>query len=102
MNDYEQFEALVEEGAAGRPAARAAYGRAVGQFLAVVRGAGPGAPGGRAAARGGLRRTHPGSAPTVKQHLAAIRMLGDWLVDSQVVLPAGTLRRPVPEGRRTW
>ena len=28
-------------------------------------------------------RTHPGSAPTVKQHLAAIRMLGDWLVVSQ-------------------
>ena len=32
-------------------------------------------------------RTHPGSAPTVKQHLAAIRMLCDWLVVSQV-LPA--------------
>ena len=30
-------------------------------------------------------RTHPGSAPTVKQHLAAIRMLGDWLVVSQVL-----------------
>ena len=59
---------------------RAAYGRAVGQFL------------GWCEARGlGLRevsplhvaayiRTHPGSVPTVKQHLAAIRMLGDWLV----------------------
>ncbi len=23
---------------------------------------------------------HPGSAPTVKQHLAAIRLLFDWLV----------------------
>ena len=30
-------------------------------------------------------RTHPWSAPTVKQHLAAIRMLGDWLVVSQVL-----------------
>ena len=40
----------------------------------VVRGAGPGAHGGRAAARGGLHPTHPGSAPTVKQHLAALRM----------------------------
>ena len=30
-------------------------------------------------------RTHLGSAPTVKQHLAAIRMLGDWLVVSQVL-----------------
>ena len=27
-------------------------------------------------------RTHPGSVPTVKQHLAAIRMLCDWLVVS--------------------
>ena len=32
-------------------------------------------------------RTHPGSVPTVKQHLAAIRMLCDWHVVSQV-LPA--------------
>ena len=30
-------------------------------------------------------RMHPGSVPTVKQHLAAIRMLGDWLVVSQVL-----------------
>ena len=75
---------------------RAAYGRAVGQFL------------GWCEARGlGLRdisplhvaayiRTHPGSAPTVKQHLAAIRMLGDWLVVSQVlpVNPAAAVRGP--------
>ena len=75
---------------------RAAYGRAVGQFL------------GWCEARGlGLRdisplhvaayiRTHPGSAPTLKQHLAAIRMLGDWLVVSQVlpVNPAAAVRGP--------
>ena len=75
---------------------RAAYGRAVGQFLRWC------------AARGlGLRdvsplhvaayiRTHPGSAPTVKQHLAAIRMLGDWLVVSQIlpVNPAAAVRGP--------
>ena len=30
-------------------------------------------------------RTYPGSAPTVKQHLAAIRMLCDWLVVGQVL-----------------
>ena len=66
---------------------RAAYGLAVGQFL------------GSCEARSlGLRdvsplhvaayiRTHPGSVPTVKQHLAAIPMLCDWLVVSQV-LPA--------------
>ena len=41
-------------------------------------------------------RTHPGSVPTVKQHLAAIRMLGDWLVASQVlpVNPAAAVRGP--------
>ena len=83
---------------------RAAYGRAVGQFL------------GWCEARGlGLRevsplhvaayiRTHPGSAPTVKQHLAAIRMLGDWLVVNQVlpVNPAAAVRGPkhvVHQGR---
>ena len=49
-------------------------------------------------------RTHPGSAPTVKQHLAAIRMLGDWLVVSQVipVNPAAAVRGPthvVHDGR---
>ena len=37
-----------------------------------------------------------GSAPTVKQHLAAIRMLCDWLVVSQVlpVNPAAAVRGP--------
>ena len=41
-------------------------------------------------------RTHPGSVPTVKQHLAAIRMLCDWLVVSQVlpVNPAAAVRGP--------
>ena len=75
---------------------RAAYGRAVGRFLSWC------------AARGlGLRaiaplhvaayiRTHPGSAPTVKQHLAAIRVLCDWLVVHQVLLvnPAVSVRGP--------
>ena len=75
---------------------RAAYGQAVGQFL------------GWCGARGlGLRaiaplhvaayiRTHPGSVPTVKQHLAAIRALCDWLVVHQVlpVNPAAAVRGP--------
>ena len=41
-------------------------------------------------------RTHPGSVPTVKQHLAAIRMLCDWLVVNQVlpVNPAVAVRGP--------
>ena len=81
---------------------RAAYGRAVGHGRAVGQFLG------WCEARG-LRlrdvsplhvaayiRTHPGSVPTVKQHLAAIRMLGDWLVVSQVlpVNPAAAVRGP--------
>ena len=40
--------------------------------------------------------THPGSVPTVKQHLAAIRALCDWLVVHQVlpVNPAAAVRGP--------
>ena len=39
---------------------------------------------------------HEGAAPTVKQHLAAIRMLFDWLVTGQVipVNPAHAVRGP--------
>ena len=41
-------------------------------------------------------RTHPGSVPTVKQHLAAIRALCDWLVVHQVLSanPAAAVRGP--------
>ena len=41
-------------------------------------------------------RTHPGSVPTVKQHLAAIRALCDWLVVHQVLPanPAAAVRGP--------
>ena len=75
---------------------RAAYGRAVGQFLGWCE-----ARGLRLDAVSPLHvaayiRTHPGSVPTVKQHLAAIRMLGDWLVVSQVLRtnPAAAVRGP--------
>lgn len=39
---------------------------------------------------------HPGAAPTVKQNLAAIRMLFDWLVIGQVLAmnPASSVRGP--------
>ena len=39
---------------------------------------------------------HPGSKPTVKQHLAALRMLFDWLVLGQVIPanPAAPVRGP--------
>ena len=75
---------------------RAAYARAAGQFLAWC-----------AARDLSLRalaplhvaayiRTHSGAVPTVKQHLAAIRVLCDWLVVSQVlpVNPAAAVRGP--------
>ena len=85
---------------------RAAYGRAVGQFLAWCEarrlGLGSVSPLHVAA----YIRTHPGSVPTVKQHLAAIRMLCDWLVVNQVlpVNPAAAVRGPkhvvVPRARR--
>ncbi len=75
---------------------RAAYGRAVGQFLSWCAARGPGL---RAIAPlhvAAYIRTHPGSAPTVKQHLAAIRVLCDWLVVHQVlpVNPAAAVRGP--------
>ena len=75
---------------------RAAYGRAVGQFLGwcEARGLGLGAIAPLHVAA--YIRTHPGSVPTVKQHFAAIRVLCDWLVVSQVlpVNPAAAVRGP--------
>ena len=67
---------------------RAAYGRAVGQFLAWCAARGLGLTAVSPLHVAAYIRTHPGSAPTVKQHLAAIRMLCDWLVVSQVPLEA--------------
>src|SRR5436309_3263511 len=45
---------------------------------------------------------HPGSAPTVKQHLAAIKMLFDWLVIGHIVEvnPASSVRGPKHVVRR--
>ena len=75
---------------------RAAYGRAVGQFLAWCEARGLWLTAVSPLHVAAYIRTHPGSAPTVKQHLAAIRMLGDWLVVSQVipVNPAAAVRGP--------
>ena len=75
---------------------RAAYGRAVGQFLAWCEARGLGLAAIAPLHVAAYIRTHPGSAPTVKQHLAAIRMLCDWLVVSQVlpVNPAAAVRGP--------
>ena len=75
---------------------RAAYGRAVGQFLAWCEARGLRLRDISPLHVAAYIRTHPGSAPTVKQHLAAIRMLGDWLVVNQVlpVNPAAAVRGP--------
>ena len=75
---------------------RAAYGRAVGQFLAWCEARGLGLDTVSPLHVAAYIRTHPGSVPTVKQHLAAIRMLCDWLVVNQVlpVNPAAAVRGP--------
>ena len=75
---------------------RVAYGRAVGQFLAWCKARGLGLGDVSPLHVASYIRTHPGSVPTVKQHLAAIRMLGDWLVVNQVlpVNPAAAVRGP--------
>ena len=75
---------------------RAAYGRAVGQFLAWCEARGLGLESVSPLHVAAYIRTHPGSAPTVKQHLAAIRMLCDWLVVTQVLPanPAAAVRGP--------
>ena len=62
---------------------RAAYGRAVGQFLAWCEARGLGLDTVSPLHVAAYIRTHPGSIPTVKQHLAAIRVLCDWLVVNQ-------------------
>ena len=75
---------------------RAAYGRAVGQFLAWCEARGLGLAAVSPLHVAAYIRTHPGSVPTVKQHLAAIRVLCDWLVVNQVlpVNPAAAVRGP--------
>jgi len=50
----------------------------------------------------GYIESHPASAPTVKQHLAAIKMLFDWLVIGHIVdvNPASSVRGPKHVVRR--
>ena len=85
------------------PNTRAAYAQAVGQFL-------------RWCEKRGITHLekvgpihvaayieqHPGSAPTVKQHLAAIRMLFDYWVTGQIVPtnPAASVRGPKYSAKR--
>ncbi|MBV8103198.1 MAG: tyrosine-type recombinase/integrase [Hyphomicrobiales bacterium] len=81
------------------PNTRRAYGRAIGQFLAWCEHNGIGSiidiePLHVGAYIEALTRSH--SAPTVKQRLAAIRTLFDWLVTGQIVPanPAASVRGP--------
>ena len=90
---------------------RAAYARAAGEFLRWCEGQGIGA-------LGRVQPVHVAayiellqakrSAPTVKQHLACIRMLFDWLVIGQV-MPAnpalnhvGKASRVIRQGTHRW
>src|SRR5579859_1549326 len=81
------------------PNTRAAYGRAVGDFLHWCEGRG-------ITKLGRIQPVHvaayietlqkTAAAPTVKQHLAAVRMCFDWLVTGQVIAtnPAHSVRGP--------
>ena len=86
----------VLRGADRERADAAAYGRAVGQFLGWCEGRGLGLRDVSPLHVAAYIRTHPGSAPTAKQYPAAIGMLGDWLVVSQVlpVNPATAVQAP--------
>ena len=82
---------------------RAAYGRACGQFFTWCDDRGISSleqlePVMIAA----YIESHPGAAPTVKQHLAALRMLFDWLVTGHVLEtnPAGSVRGPRYSAKR--
>jgi site-specific recombinase XerD len=84
---------------------RRAYGRAVANFLTWCEGSGVTSladvqPLHVAAYIEGLSQTR--SAPTAKQHLAAIRHLFDWLVIGQIVPlnPAASVRGPSHSVRR--
>jgi site-specific recombinase XerD len=87
------------------PNTRRAYGRAVGEFLAWCDDAGVASLAGVqplhvATWIEGQTETH--AAPTVKQRLAAVRMLFDWLVVGQVVPvnPAASVRGPSHQVKR--
>ena len=75
---------------------RAAYAQAVGQFLRWCEARGLTLRDIEPMTVAAYVESHPGSDPTRKQHLAAIKMLFDWLVTGQVmqVNPASSVRGP--------
>ena len=78
------------------PNTRSAYAHGVAQFLRWCQQRQLALPDIDPLAVAAYFRIHPGSDPTKKQHLAAIRMLFDWLVTGQVVKfnPASSVRGP--------
>lgn len=75
---------------------RLSYAHAIGSFLAWCEGHGTSLHRIEPMLVAAYIEQHPGSPQTVKQHLAAIRMLFDWLVVGQVVPfnPASSVRGP--------
>lgn len=85
------------------PNTRAAYGRAVNQFFAWCDERGiSNLDQVEPVVVAAYIESHPGSAPTVKQHLAALRMLFDWLVTGHILEtnPAGSVRGPKYSAKR--
>jgi site-specific recombinase XerD len=78
------------------PNTRLAYARAVAQFLRWCEERGAGLRDLKPVIVAAYVEQHPGAVPTVKQHLAAINMLFDWLVTGQVLPanPAASVRAP--------
>ena len=75
---------------------RAAYAQAVAQFLSWCEGRRLSLKTIDPMAVAAYIESHPGADPTKKQHLAAIKMLFDWLVIGQVISvnPAASVRGP--------
>jgi integrase/recombinase XerD len=78
------------------PNTRMAYARAIGEFLDWCDERGIGLRRIEPIAVAAYIEQHQGSKPTVKQHLAAIRMLFDYLVTGQIIPinPASSVRGP--------
>lgn len=78
------------------PNTRAAYAQAVGQFLRWCEARRLTLDQVEPMAVAAYIETHAGSDPTRKQHLAAIKMLFDWMVSGQLmkVNPAAAVRGP--------
>ena len=78
------------------PNTRAAYAQAVGQFLRWCDARSLGLRDIEPMAVAAYIESHPAADPTIKQHLAAIRMLFDWLVTGHVIdtNPAAAVRAP--------